>query len=91
MLKLLFWAALLGFAVTLFWALVVMLLFNLRDPFWTRVLWVVIYGTCPAWLIVPTGTDVSIIITPIANAGVYSMVAYAIIKFRRRFGLVKPR
>jgi hypothetical protein len=66
----------------MFWGMLGLVLFNLRDPFWTRVFWSLLYFTCPGWLI-PGGTDFAMIATPFANATIYLAIAYLILKLRR--------
>jgi hypothetical protein len=45
-------AAMIGFFLPLFWGTLALILFNLRDPLWTRVFWFfgmrpVLGGGCP--------------------------------------------
>jgi hypothetical protein len=76
-------AALIGFFLPMLWGMLALVLFNLRDPLWTRVFWFSVYATCPGWWI-PGGTDLALVATPFLNAAAYVAIVYMFLFVKRR-------
>jgi uncharacterized membrane protein len=76
-------AAMIGFFLPLFWGMLSLILFNLRDPLWTRVFWFSVYATCPGWWM-PGGTDLAVVATPFLNAAAYVAAVYMFLLVKRR-------
>lgn len=76
-------AAVIGFFIPMFWGMLALIFIHMGGPFWTTIYSFLVYLTCPAWLI-PGGTDLAMIATPFANAAIYAIVSYLIVKFRTR-------
>ena len=62
-----------GAVVPLFWGVVSFVFFNAPESYWTDLYWIVVYITCPAWLL--PESKWSMLITPLANAVLYGLIA----------------
>jgi hypothetical protein len=69
------WMAL-GAFVPLFWGVAGFILFNARQSTWTDLFWNLVYITCPPWLL--PEHNWSMVVTPLANALLYGLVAFLI-------------
>ena len=65
-----------GAFVPIFWGVVSLITFNAPESHWTGLYWNVVYVTCPAWLL--PESKWSMLITPLANAVLYGLVAFLI-------------
>jgi hypothetical protein len=66
------WMAI-GAFVPIFWGIMGFLAFNARNSKWTELFWKAVYITCPGWLL--PENDWSMLITPLANAVLYGLIA----------------
>jgi hypothetical protein len=73
--RILIWMAI-GALVPIFWGVVSFIAFNAPESRWTDLYWHVVYVTCPAWLL--PESKWSMLITPLANAALYGLVAFLI-------------
>jgi hypothetical protein len=69
------WSAI-GFFVPIFWGVMSFIFFNARQSRWTDLYWILVYITCPPWLLPENSW--SLWITPIANAVLYGLIAFLI-------------
>jgi hypothetical protein len=65
-----------GAFVPIFWGVVSFIFFNAPESHWTDLYWNIIYVTCPAWLL--PESKWSMLITPLANAVLYGLIAFLI-------------
>jgi hypothetical protein len=81
--KALMWAAV-GFMVPVFWGVLSFILFNAHQSLWTDVYWLLVYITCPFWLLPDTSISwVDWLDTPVLNACLYGSIAIVIVRIRR--------
>ena len=67
------WAAF-GFCVPIFWGVMAFVFFTAPESRWTDLFWYSVYVTCPPWLL----PENSWLLTPLANAALYGLVAFLI-------------
>jgi hypothetical protein len=65
-----------GALVPIFWGVVAFINFNARQSKWTDLFWNLVYITCPPWLL--PENDWSMVLTPLANAVLYGLVAFLV-------------
>lgn len=65
-----------GAFVPLFWGVVSFITFNAPETHWSDLYWNVVYVTCPPWLL--PESNWSMLITPLANAVLYGLVAFLV-------------
>jgi hypothetical protein len=65
-----------GAFVPLFWGVARFILFNAKQSAWTDLFWNLVYITCPPWLL--PENNWSMLITPLANAVLYGLVAFLV-------------
>lgn len=73
--RILIWMAI-GAFVPIFWGVVSFIFFNAPESHWTDLYWNVVYVTRPAWLL--PESKWSMLITSLANAVLYSLIAFLI-------------
>ena len=78
------WAAI-GFMVPVFWGVLGFILFNARESIWTTLFWILVYITCPPWLVPETSMTPGWVVAPILNACLYGTVAVGIVRLHRTF------
>jgi hypothetical protein len=61
-----------GASVPLFWGVLGMLLFNVREGWFSRAFWRAVYLTCPFWII---DGDKALILMPLFNGLMYASFA----------------
>lgn len=75
---LLWWGALVGFFVPIFWGAFSFLLFNARETVWTTAFWNVVYVTCPPWRL-----NVPSIFVRLLNAALYVLLIVVFLAARQ--------
>jgi hypothetical protein len=70
-------AAIIGFAVPIFWGVLGFAFFTAPQSNWTDLYWAAVHVSCPFWVLpLPT------ILIPFLNAGLYGLIAFVIGKVR---------
>ncbi len=76
-----------GFVVPLFWLFLSFILFTAHQSRWTDIYWLIVHITCPVWNL--QGSDIGLLLVPFANAALYGLVGFLLIKIKR--AVVPPR
>jgi hypothetical protein len=77
------WAAI-GFMAPVLWGVLGFILFNARESFWTTLFWILVYITCPFWLLPESSISwLDWLDTPVLNACLYGSIAMVIVRIRR--------
>lgn len=79
-------AAIIGFAVPIFWGIVSFITFTAPESAATEFYWDVVHVTCPPWLIPESSVFGSPLATPFVNAALYAgivVVAYGLKHLKR--------
>lgn len=65
-----------GAFVPIIWGVASFITFNAPESRWSDLYWYIVYVTCPAWRL--PESKWSMLITPLANAVLYGLVAFLI-------------